>query len=42
METLINTPVLSPNPYFSKVASEARINKAAEALKANGIEAIVV
>ena len=42
METLINTRVLSPNPYFSQVASEARINKAAEALKANGIEAIVV
>src|SRR5438105_15308096 len=42
METLNNTRVLSPNPYFSQVASEARINKAAEALKANGIEAIVV
>ena len=42
METLSNTRVLSPNPYFSQVASEARINTAAEALKANGIEAIVV
>ena len=42
METLDNTRVLSPNPYFSQVASKARINKAAEALKANGIEAIVV
>src|SRR5439155_16986066 len=42
MEVLNNTRVLSPNPYFSQVANEARINKAAEALKANGIEAIVV
>ena len=42
METFNDTRVLSPNPYFSQVASEARINKAAEALKANGIEAIVV
>src|SRR5438874_6510069 len=42
METLINTRALSPNPYFSQVASEARINKAAAALKANGIAAIVV
>jgi hypothetical protein len=37
METLNNTRVLSPNPYFAQVASEARINKVAEALKANGI-----
>src|SRR5213078_3658038 len=42
METLNDTRVLSPNPSFSQVASEARIHKAAAALQANGIETIVV
>jgi len=42
MESLTDTRVPRPNPSFAQVADEERIARAAEALKAHGMEAIVV